>query len=528
VDVVAGLRPLGQVLVARGVLDELEVNEALERQNDRLRLASLCYALGYAAERPLAEALAEQTGWPAIVFDESVIDFAPVDRIDLDWLRTTRALPVFEDRRRVVVALADPDSGHAVEREIERLRGRPVELHVALEVTLMRVLRAAIAGRDHGRGPRLWFGAEVAIEQRGVARLVTVAPTTGDAVKAHRAVFQEATRELDAYDDLVPGRGDAAAQFPGVSEWGATTTTTTTTSLLGDSMAEDTHDGAVDEPTLVLVNEVDQDATLDGDVPAAAAAGEPPRALVVDGDPIAGAAILRELERIGFAVELRTRGGDAIRVMRNGAIDLLIADVAVPEVDGLRLCRVAKRSRRLAGVPVVLTAAVIDSGPISPDVLAANGVDMLIEKPIDARHLHRAARELMARRGRTASPGEPAFTEAMGRYQAGDLDGAIAALRDGIDADPTSAKHRFVLANLLQRKALVAEAIDEYETVVELQPDYFPALTRLAYLYYRQGHLARAVETWRRSLPVCDDDDLRRNIELFMRKLIADLNAPPP
>ena len=90
----AGLRPLGQVLVARGVLDELEVNEALERQNDRLRLASLCYALGYAAERPLAEALAEQTGWPAIVFDESVIDFAPVDRIDLDWLRTTRALPV--------------------------------------------------------------------------------------------------------------------------------------------------------------------------------------------------------------------------------------------------------------------------------------------------------------------------------------------------------------------------------------------------------------------------------------------------
>ena len=73
----------------------------------------------------------------------------------------------------------------------------------------------------------------------------------------------------------------------------------------------------------------------------------------------------------------------------------------------------------------------------------------------------------------------------------------------------------------------MSEAIDEYETVVELQPDYFPALTRLAYLYYRQGHLARAVETWRRSLPVCDDDDLRRNIELFMRKLIADLAGQP-
>ena len=49
--------------------------------------------------------------------------------------------------------------------------------------------------------------------------------------------------------------------------------------------------------------------------------------------------------------------------------------------------------------------------------------------------------------------------------------------------------------------------------MVELKPDYFPALTRLAYLYYRQGFAARAVETWRRSLPLCADSSLRRNIE---------------
>jgi len=66
--------------------------------------------------------------------------------------------------------------------------------------------------------------------------------------------------------------------------------------------------------------------------------------------------------------------------------------------------------------------------------------------------------------------------------------------------------------------------------VVELEPEYFPALTRLAYLYYKQGHLARAIDTWRRSLPVCEDAGLRRNIELFMRKLIAEMHqqdTPP-
>jgi DNA-binding response OmpR family regulator len=527
---VAGLKPLGQVLVARGVLDESEVNEALERQHDRLRLASLCYALGYAAERPLAEALAEQTGWPAVVFDESVIDFSMLERIDPEWLRTSRALPVFEDRRRVVVAVADPDSGHAVEREIERMRGRPAELHIALEITLMRALRAATA---RARSGPLWFGAEVPLESRGIAHLVTVAAGGGDAVKAHRAVFQEATRELLAYDELEPGApGREGSQFPGVSEWGSSTTTTTTSlgDALGDGVGEDTHDG-VDDPTQILIAEVDQDATLDGDGGAGASVpmdeGRPAVALVVDADPHAAQMMARELERIGFVAEVRARGGEAIRVMRGGGLDLVVADVAVPEVDGLRLCRVAKKSRRLAGVPFILVASVIDSGPVSQEVLHSYGVDVLLEKPIDVRHLHRAARELLTRRGRGTSPGEPAFTEAMGRYQAGDLDGAITALREGIAADPTSAKHRFVLANLLQRKAMVAEAIDEYETVVELQPDYFPALTRLAYLYYRQGHLARAVETWRRSLPVCDDEDLRRNIELFMRKLIADIAGQP-
>ena len=31
-------------------------------------------------------------------------------------------------------------------------------------------------------------------------------------------------------------------------------------------------------------------------------------------------------------------------------------------------------------------------------------------------------------------------------------------------------------------------------------------------------------ETGRRALPVCDDPALRRNIELFMRKLVADMS----
>ena len=90
---------------------------------------------------------------------------------------------------------------------------------------------------------------------------------------------------------------------------------------------------------------------------------------------------------------------------------------------------------------------------------------------------------------------------------------------NGPEVDPLSPKHHFVLANLLQKKSLVYEAIEEYETTVELKPDYFPALTRLAYLYYKKGFSAKAAQVWERSLLYCTDDALRRNIEEFIASL---------
>jgi tetratricopeptide (TPR) repeat protein len=164
---------------------------------------------------------------------------------------------------------------------------------------------------------------------------------------------------------------------------------------------------------------------------------------------------------------------------------------------------------------------VIDSGQVPEEVLQRHAADGYLEKPMDTRRLHRMLREL--------SPDdrvdhEVVLADAIARYHSGDVDGAITKLRGSLVADPASPKLHFMLANMLQRASRWAEAVDEYEATVELQPQYFPALTRLAYLYFRQGMHARAVETWRRALPVCEDPNLRRNIELFMRKLVADMS----
>jgi tetratricopeptide (TPR) repeat protein len=207
-------------------------------------------------------------------------------------------------------------------------------------------------------------------------------------------------------------------------------------------------------------------------------------------------------------------------MLTNTPFDLVFADVAAADVDGLQLCRAVKRSQRLAKTRVVITTSVVDSGQVPDDVLQRHTADGYIEKPIDTRRLHRMLKELSHD---DRNDHEAVLADALNRYHSGDIDGAIARLRGALVTDPSSPKLHFMLANMLQRASRWAEAVDEYEVVVELQPQYFPALTRLAYLYFRQGLHARAVETWRRALPVCEDPALRRNIELFMRKLVADM-----
>jgi tetratricopeptide (TPR) repeat protein len=196
----------------------------------------------------------------------------------------------------------------------------------------------------------------------------------------------------------------------------------------------------------------------------------------------------------------------------------------LPRVDGIQLSRAIKQSSKYARVAVILTSAMVDAGRLTEDVLASCGADDYIEKPIDVELLKSRLRALFIERGiGQERPTAHSFDRALALYRSGDIDGAVEELRRGIEEDPSSAKHHFVLANLLHKKSLIYEAIDEYEATVELKPDYFPALTRLAYLYYRSGFAAKAIETWRRSLPLCTDSSLRHNIEVFMRKLINDL-----
>ncbi len=485
---------IGQILLQRGVIDASALSDALARQSGRHPVASELYTLGYASERELCLALSAQTGWAAVVFDESVIRLDVLEHVSLEWARIFNALVVYEDPKLLVIAAARPEDAIVPARELATARNKQVELRIALDITLARTIRVAF--RKWKLGELHLVGPEAARDNPG---LVVVHPDGGtdEHRRAQRALAEEAARNIERDEDL-PSE-DLGGSLGG--EWGPNTITN------ADALEP------VEESTLVIAAELDRGALED--------VGGRTRALVVDPDPPTRIQLVAELERLGCECQAASAGTQAIELLANLAFDLVFADVATPDVDGLRLCRAIKRSRRLARCRVVVTTSVVDSGQVPDDVLQRHGADGYLEKPLDVRRLHRMLRELSAEE---RADHEVLLADALGRYHAGDIEGAIARLRGALNADPASPKLHFMLANMLQRAARWAEAVDEYEAVVELQPAYFPALTRLAYLYFRQGLHARAVETWRRALPVCDDPALRRNIELFMRKLVADMS----
>jgi len=492
---------IGQILIQQGVIDASALSDALARQSGRHPVASELYALGYASERQLATALSAQTGWPAIVLDESTIRLDVLEHVTPEWARIFSAILVYEDATTMVIAAARPEDAIVPARELGAGRHKHVELRIALDITLARTIRVGF--RRWKDGERYLVGPEV--DRTAKPALAIVHPDGGEDEhrRAQRALAEEAARAIERHEDMPEEHVSSNTINSITGDWGSTTITT--------SREED----PTEERTDVVAAELDRGP--DGDTQP----GGAPHVLVVDPDPPGRIQLVAELERLGYLCQAASSGVQAIDLLTQMPFDLVFADIATPDLDGLKLCRAIKRSRRLARSRVIVTTSVVDSGQVPDDQLQRAGVDGYLEKPLDTRRLHRLLRDLSTEE---RADHEGLLADALGRYHVGDIEGAIARLRGALVGDPASPKLHFMLANMLQRASRYAEAVDEYEAVVELQPAYFPALTRLAYLYFRQGLHARAVETWRRALPVCEDPALRRNIELFMRKLVADMS----
>lgn len=77
------------------------------------------------------------------------------------------------------------------------------------------------------------------------------------------------------------------------------------------------------------------------------------KVLVADDDGDFTGVVRAILEHAGFAIDTASNGEEALKAIKKQQYDLLILDVVMPKIDGIKLFRMARKSKRYSKIPVL-------------------------------------------------------------------------------------------------------------------------------------------------------------------------------
>jgi DNA-binding response OmpR family regulator len=109
------------------------------------------------------------------------------------------------------------------------------------------------------------------------------------------------------------------------------------------------------------------------------------RILIVDDDPQAVEILTRMLDREGYDCSSAASGPAALQLLHAQAVDVILLDVMMPEMDGLQVCERLRQDSELRQIPVILLTAKDDMETRSRGM--ALGVSEYLTKPVNKREL---------------------------------------------------------------------------------------------------------------------------------------------
>lgn len=128
---------------------------------------------------------------------------------------------------------------------------------------------------------------------------------------------------------------------------------------------------------------------------------ESPLVLIVEDDPETRLFYVDALTQDGFRTDYAHNGLQALEKAFASTPDLILADIAVPGIDGIELCRRLRADHRTRLVPVLAITGYEDRH--YPDRAIDAGANRVLIKPCDPDLLVREARQLVV----TARVGNP-------------------------------------------------------------------------------------------------------------------------
>ncbi len=122
-----------------------------------------------------------------------------------------------------------------------------------------------------------------------------------------------------------------------------------------------------------------------------------PRILVVDDEKIIVDLHRKLLERSGYDVIVASNGVEALEKIELEKPDLILTDVSMPEMDGLRLCEQLKKSENTNLIPIIMVTAVDDFDDKIRGI--ETGADDYLTKPVRPRELYARVKSLLRIKG---------------------------------------------------------------------------------------------------------------------------------
>ncbi len=113
--------------------------------------------------------------------------------------------------------------------------------------------------------------------------------------------------------------------------------------------------------------------------------GKRPLILIVDDDDIIIDGLQALLDGEGYDFVGTTEGAQALNIVREQKIDLVLLDILMPGMDGLKVCAALKRDERTKNIPVLMVTSL--TGKSDRLMAMESGADDFLTKPVDGTEL---------------------------------------------------------------------------------------------------------------------------------------------